>query len=91
MRPDLAIEVVVSSGGIDKLEAYKLLEISEVWFWQNDTLSIYILQSTEYVKLSQSSVFPALDVTWLTHCINLTNHTQALRDFRKTLQGAKSE
>ncbi|MGB7713326.1 MAG: hypothetical protein WBL95_27975 [Microcoleus sp.] len=26
-RPDLAIEVVVSSGGIDKLEAYKCLKI----------------------------------------------------------------
>ncbi len=32
------IEVVVSSGGINKLEAYKRLQIPEVWFWMNDEL-----------------------------------------------------
>ncbi|MFN9407014.1 MAG: Uma2 family endonuclease, partial [Dolichospermum sp.] len=40
-RPDLVIEVVVSSGGIDKLEAYKRLQIPEVWFWMNDELLFY--------------------------------------------------
>lgn len=39
-RPDLAIEVVVSSGGIDKLEAYKRLKIREVWFWEKSQLSL---------------------------------------------------
>ncbi len=33
--PDLAIEVVFSSGGINKLEAYKRLKIKEVWFWED--------------------------------------------------------
>jgi Uma2 family endonuclease len=32
VRPDLAIEVVFTSGGINKLEAYKRLLIPEVWF-----------------------------------------------------------
>ena len=31
-RPDLAIEVVITSGGIDDLEAYKRLQSPEVWF-----------------------------------------------------------
>lgn len=39
-RPDLAIEVVVSRGGIDKLEAYKRLKIREVWFWEKSQLSL---------------------------------------------------
>ncbi len=30
-HPDLVIEVVVSSGGINKLEAYKRLQIPELW------------------------------------------------------------
>ncbi|MFM6842180.1 MAG: Uma2 family endonuclease, partial [Dolichospermum sp.] len=34
--PDLAIEVVVTSGGIDKLEVYKRLAVAEVWFFQNN-------------------------------------------------------
>ena len=33
-RPDLVIEVVFSSGGIRKLEAYKRLKIAEVWCWE---------------------------------------------------------
>jgi Uma2 family endonuclease len=33
-RPDLAIEIVITSGGINKLEAYKRLQIPEVWFWE---------------------------------------------------------
>ena len=33
-RPDLAIEIVVTSGGIDKLKAYQRLQIPEVWFWR---------------------------------------------------------
>src|SRR5262245_55305786 len=32
-RPDLAVEVVATSGGIDKLEVYCKLEVPEVWFW----------------------------------------------------------
>jgi Uma2 family endonuclease len=39
-RPDLAIEVVVTRGGIDKLEAYKRLKIREVWFWEKSQLSV---------------------------------------------------
>ncbi|GET38005.1 protein of unknown function DUF820 [Microseira wollei NIES-4236] len=34
--PDIAIEVVVSSGGLDKLEVYKPLGVREVWFFQKN-------------------------------------------------------
>ena len=47
MQPDLAIEVVVTSGGIDKLKAYNRLGISEVWFWQNGAIAIYHLRITD--------------------------------------------
>ena len=42
--PDLAIEVVFSSGGINKLEAYKRLKIKEVWFWEDGVLEVYHLR-----------------------------------------------
>ena len=35
-RPDLAIEVIITSGNINKLEKYRRVEIPEVWFWQNN-------------------------------------------------------
>jgi len=34
--PDIAIEVVVTSGGINSLEVYKGLKVPEVWFWENN-------------------------------------------------------
>lgn len=44
VRPDIAIKVLFTSAGIDKLEAYKRLQISEVWFWDDGVLIIYHLR-----------------------------------------------
>jgi Uma2 family endonuclease len=81
-RPDLVIEVVVSSGGIDKLEAYKRLQIPEVWFWMNDELKLYNLGNDGYEAVSKSQLLPSLDVGLLMSCIHTENHAQALREFR---------
>jgi Uma2 family endonuclease len=83
-RPDLVIEVVVTSGGIDKLEAYKRLQISEVWFWEKGRLSLYGLDVNGYVELSRSQVLPNLNIEVLANCINLPNHMQAVREFRQS-------
>jgi Uma2 family endonuclease len=82
-RPDLAIEVVVTSGGINKLEAYQRLRIPEVWFWENGKLALYALQDNRYETINQSKVLPALDIVLLTRCINVSNHVQAVREFRQ--------
>ena len=42
--PVLAIEVVVTSGGINRLALYQQLGIQEVWFWFEDRLAIYYLR-----------------------------------------------
>jgi Uma2 family endonuclease len=84
-RPDLAIEVVVTSGSISKLLAYQRLKIAEVWFWEKDMLSIYILTTDGY-QLSEKSIgLPDLDIVMLVDCIKLTNHTDAVRRFRQAL------
>ena len=72
--PDLAIEVVVTSGGINRLELYRRLGVREVWFWQNNDLSIYYLredtlsqftQTFGYEQIYQSEVLPNLDMNLL--------------------------
>jgi Uma2 family endonuclease len=84
-RPDLAIEVVVTSGGISKLLAYQRLKIAEVWFWEKDMLSIYILTTDGY-QLSEKSIgLPDLDIAMLVNCVKLTNHTDAVKCFRQAL------
>ncbi|HLP90588.1 MAG TPA: Uma2 family endonuclease [Nostocaceae cyanobacterium] len=85
-RPDLVIEVIVTSGGIDKLEAYKRLQIPEVWFWVNDELLFYTLGNEGYKNISQSQLLPNLDVALLVKCIQIENHIQALREFRAAIQ-----
>ncbi len=89
-HPDLVIEVVVSSGGIDKLEAYKRLQISEVWFWMNDELLFYSLGNEGYEAVSKSQLLPSLDVGSLMRCINTENHAQALREFRAGIKNIES-
>ena len=87
-RPDLVVEVVVTSGGINKLEAYKRLQISEVWFWENGRLRLYSLSEDGYAEVDQSFVLPDLDIVLLARCINIENHLQAMREFRQAIQGA---
>lgn len=85
-RPDLAIEVVVTSGGVDKLTSYLRLGIPEVWFWENSRLSLYALRSHEYEQIGQSEVLPGLDIDLLTRCIHLSSHVRALQEFRAALE-----
>jgi Uma2 family endonuclease len=81
--PDLVIEVVISSGGINKLEAYKRLKINEVWFWENGKFSLYSLQDNDYKIIEKSVLLPDLDLVLLVNCVNLPNHSSALKEFRQ--------
>ncbi|MDQ2096105.1 MAG: Uma2 family endonuclease [Tychonema bourrellyi B0820] len=81
-RPDLAIEVVVTSGGIDKLEAYKRLKIREVWFWEKSQLSLYALREEGYEQIASSELLPELDMALFVRCMNIQNHVEAVKEFR---------
>ncbi|MEG3840525.1 Uma2 family endonuclease [Microcoleus sp. herbarium14] len=88
--PDLAIEIVFSSGGIDKLEAYKRLKIPEVWFWEDGLLEVYHLRgegdALHYEKISSSEEVKGIDLDLLLSCINMVNHVDAIKTFRQALQ-----
>ncbi len=83
--PDLAIEVIFTSGGLDSLEIYQRLEIPEVWFWQNQNLSIYGLIEGEYRQYCHSPLLPNLDITFLSDCIRQEDSFDALQTFRQSL------
>lgn len=42
-KPDLAVEINLTSGSIDDLTKYQYLKISEVWLWQNGQINIFVL------------------------------------------------
>lgn len=60
-RPDLAIEVVWTSGGFDKLDVYRRLGVGEVWFWKDDALHFYVLTDRGYEPREDSVCVPGFD------------------------------
>ncbi|WP_017297276.1 Uma2 family endonuclease [Nodosilinea nodulosa] len=96
--PDLAIEVIVTSGSINRLELYRRLGIREVWFWQNDHLAIYhrreddqFVATAGYEPIARSELLPGLDIELLTRCLQNPNALAAARAFRQGLQSARGE
>lgn len=84
---DLAIEIVFSSGGIDKLEAYKRLKIPELWFWEDGLLEVYHLRGEgdglHYEKISSSEEVQGIDLDLLLRCMNMVNHVDAIKTFQQ--------
>jgi Uma2 family endonuclease len=68
--PDLAIEVIFSSGGIDDLEKYQSIGIKEVWFWKDHKIAFYQLNTNGYVEISTSISLPNLAADTLASFVN---------------------
>jgi Uma2 family endonuclease len=83
--PDLAIEVIFTSGGIDKLQLYKRLGIPEVWFWEDGVLSIYYLRE-EYEKVDRSELLPELDIALLVKYVTYFDQYDAVTEFIQALK-----
>ncbi|HUH05164.1 MAG TPA: Uma2 family endonuclease [Kofleriaceae bacterium] len=84
-RPDLAIEVIWTSGGLDKLEIYRRLGVAELWFWRSGAIEIYVLGANGYARAERSACLPGLDVALLCAHLDRPTLTQAIRDFRAAL------
>ena len=86
-RPDLAIEVIWTSGGLDKLEIYERLGVPEVWTWREGEIIIHALRNGVYELAEQSAQLPGIDVKLLASCLEHATASQAVRAFRKALAG----
>ena len=53
-KPDLAVEVIFTSGSLNDLIKYKYLKIKEVWLWQNNQITFYKLENNDYKKIKES-------------------------------------
>lgn len=61
-RPDLAIEVVWTSGGLKKLDIYARLGVREVWFWRRGRITVHVLRGAEYVEQNGSELLAGIDL-----------------------------
>lgn len=84
--PDLAIEVVITSGGINALEVYRGLGVSEVWFWQNGGFSIYCLNEEKYEQVLSSNLLPGLDIDLLASYVESDEPFDAVLAFRQKVR-----
>lgn len=84
--PDLAIEIVVTHGGIDKLEVYRRLSVKEVWFWSNQQFAVYHLHDDQYTMQPQSILLPELDLGLLAEYAIKSDPLAALLEYRARLR-----
>jgi Uma2 family endonuclease len=85
--PDLAIEVTVTSGGINKLVIYARLKVPEVWFWEDGTIDIYCLREDgQYAKVDRSELLPNLDIDLLAEHSRMADQYDAIQGFIKILR-----
>jgi Uma2 family endonuclease len=84
--PDIALEVVLTSGGIDKLEVYRGLGVREVWFWQHGRFGIHRLGESGYEAQTRSAFLPTLDFEELAPFAAQADQHAALKAYRDLLR-----
>ncbi|GAX46415.1 hypothetical protein NIES4075_74390 [Tolypothrix sp. NIES-4075] len=93
--PDIAIEVNMTSGNIDKLEIYRRLGVKEVWMWKSNSLNLYHLREEKnirfvdtygYERIIKSEFLPELDISLLSQCALITNSLECIDEFERGLK-----
>jgi Uma2 family endonuclease len=93
--PDIAIEVNITSGSVDKLETYRRLGVQEVWMWKTNGLSLYHLREEilkhfvdtyGYERITTSEFLPELDISLLARCVLITNSLECIDEFERGLK-----
>lgn len=90
-RPDLAIEVVWTSGGVSKLEGYAALGVKEVWFWRRGRISVHVLEGNGYVDSASSRVLPGIDLVQLASYLDRETDSRAIREYRAAILANKAD
>jgi Uma2 family endonuclease len=86
-KPDLAIEVIWTSGGLDKLSIYAGLGVRELWIWKRPgTISVHALRGEAYEEIARSDLLPELDLEVLAGFIAMPSQSQAVRAYRDSLR-----
>jgi Uma2 family endonuclease len=84
--PDLALEVIWTSGGIDKLEAYRRIGVREVWFWEpTSAITAYVLRDDTYQRQATSEQLHGIDLALVCALLDRPTLDEALQAFRTSL------
>ena len=84
--PDIAIEVIWTHGGIDKLEVYRKLGVREVWIYADGALKFHLLRGRRYVGSARSELIPKLDPALIARFMTGGTQSEAVRGLRRALK-----
>lgn len=88
--PDLAIEVALTGGGIDKLEIYRRLGVGEVWFWRGGRIEVYVLEDGRHRQQERSRLLPDLELSWASSLLDQPTAQRAVQALRQRLRQSSS-
>jgi Uma2 family endonuclease len=88
-RPDLVIEVDLTSGGLSKRTFYKRFGIPELWIWRHDRLEVHRLsaETNDYETATQSEELLGIPLNDVEECARIESASQAIREFRRRIAG----
>jgi Uma2 family endonuclease len=88
--PDLAVEIEVSRGALDRLDIYAALGVPEVWRFDGTTLHFHRLgPGPQYAEVDRSPLFPAVTAPDLVRFVQqgaAADETSMVRAFRAWLR-----
>jgi Uma2 family endonuclease len=86
--PDFAIEVNLTSGGIDRLAVYQGLGVPEVLIWQDNRLTLYDLRESDYRETEHSQFFPDLNLQLLAQFVRPQEQPQGIKEFLQAVRSS---
>ncbi|MBD2607271.1 Uma2 family endonuclease [Scytonema hofmannii FACHB-248] len=85
--PDIVIEIIITSGTINRKELYKPKKVPEVWFWKKNEIKIFRLtEQGEYEEVNRSGFFPDLDPNLLLQYIAMPDQYDAVQEFERVIR-----
>ncbi|GAA6621215.1 Uma2 family endonuclease [Scytonema sp. NUACC26] len=90
--PDLVVEIDITSSSENRLQIYSDIGIAEVWCYNGEDFSIYILQNREYVKTERSLAFPNLAILEIARFLDKVgekDYLELVKEFRQWLRNHK--
>src|SRR5262249_50376958 len=87
--PDLAIEVIWTHGGLDKLEVYRGLGVRELWLWNDGEIEVHVLKRGRYSRRKHSELLPGFDLERVKRLLGERDQLKPLRSFEAALERRK--
>ena len=84
--PDIAIEVVWTHGGLDRLEIYQRLGVGEIWMWEGGEIRVFILTRRGYEPRAKSQVLPQVSLDLFRRCLKEPTQTKAVKKLKAALR-----